>query len=173
MKTKCLLLMLLSAILFIGCSTDNQEDFLNDSSRSKLSKDNLAKVVTRPFKSKASGDWFIVESTECNGLLQYTILGNGNATHMGAIDVEGKICTFPPDLYFLTVKFTAANGDEITLESVEVFFTEDGHYAGGVFNCVGGTGRFENATGSVTVNEFIAITDFDQETGLPLTGTFL
>ncbi len=173
MKTRFLFLVLFSALLFTGCSTENEEDFLIESSSSKLSKENLTtKVVTRPFKFKASGDWFIVESTECNGLIQYTIVGNGNATHMGAIDIEGKICSFPPDLHFLTVKFTAANGDQLTMESVEVFFNEDGLYAGGVFNCVEGTGRFENATGSVMVNEFITITDFDQETGLPLAGIF-
>jgi hypothetical protein len=173
MKTKFLFLMLFSAILFIGCSTDTQEDFLYDSSSSELSVNSLkAKVVTRPFKFKASGDWFIIESTECNGLIPYTIKGNGNATHMGLMDVDGRICSYPPDLHFLTVKFTAANGDELNWESVEVFFNEDGLYAGGVFNCLGGTGRFENATGSITVNEFITITDFDPETGLPLSGIF-
>lgn len=165
--------MLFSTILFIGCSTDVNEDSFNDSYSSRLSDDNLnSKAVIRPFKSKAFGDWYFVESIECNGLLQYSIMGTGNATHMGAINIEGTICTFPPDQYFLSGKYIAANGDELFWESTEVFFDELGLFAGGVFQFLGGTGRFSSAVGTFTINETIKVDEFDQVYGFPLSGTF-
>lgn len=174
MNLKFLFLAALSVMIFIGCSTENVEDFENASDSFKTAKENSnAKVVTRPFKSKGAGEWFLVESTECDGLLQYSIQGTANATHMGRVDIEGRICTFPPDgLYFITVIYTAANGDEITWEADEVFLNDQGLFAGGVFVCVEGTGRFSDAEGSITVNEVLIPTDFDPTTGLPLAGTF-
>jgi hypothetical protein len=174
MNFKFLFLTVLSAMIFIGCSTENAEDFENTMESFKTTqKSSNAKVVTRPFKSKADGRWFIVESTECDGLLQYSIEGTGNATHMGKVDIEGRICTFPPDgIYFLTVTFTAANGDKLTWQSEEVFINDQGLYAGGVFNCLDGTGRFSDAVGTITVNEVLEPTDFDPSSGLPLAGLF-
>ena len=175
MKANFLFTMLFSALLFIGCSTENEEDFLIESSSAKLSKDiSSAKMVKRHFKMKAYGDWFLVvaESTECNGLPQYSIQGQGNATHMGAITVEGKICAGPPELYFISGKYTSANGDELTWESTEVFFDENGIYAGGVFQFVEGNGRFSNVEGTFTVNEALIIAEIDEQTGFPLGGTW-
>jgi len=182
MKLKLFFLTALSAFLFLGCSTDNQEDFLNESLNSKLSQDNLStkttKVVERPFKSKASGDWFINDIPEeyvCNGLLQYSIVGTGNATHMGKVDILGTLCTFPPtQQYFLRVTFTAANGDTVTWQSGEVFINEDDVYVGGIFDCIEGTGRFEGATGQVTFDELLVPTmfDFSFDPPLPVAGTF-
>lgn len=174
MNLKFLFLTILSASIFIGCSTENEEGMIIESANYKLNKDNLSqRVINRPFKSRASGNWFIVESTDCNGLLQYSITGIGNATHMGLIDIEGKICTYPPDnLYFLTVKYKAANGDELIWESVSVNFNEDGLFEGGLFECVGGSGRFSDAEGNVSINEILTVTSLDETTGLPLAGTF-
>ena len=109
--------MFFSAVLLLGCSVENDENILTES----VGDDNLvSRVATRPFKSKVSGDWFIVESTECDGLLQYSITGVGNVTHMGAIDADGKICTFPPEQFYVSGKYIAANGDELYWESEEV-----------------------------------------------------
>ena len=178
MKLKLFFLMVFSAFLFLGCSTDKQEEFFNDSSNFKLSEGSFAaKVVTRPFNSKASGDWFINLNPEeyvCNGLLQYSIVGTGNATHMGKIDISGTLCTFPPEqIYILEVTFTAANGDSITLESGEVFINE-GNYIGGIFNFTDGTGRFEGASGQITVDEILVPIEFDNsfDPPLPIAGTF-
>lgn len=174
MNLKFLFLTVLSAMIFIGCSTENAEDFENSLEGFKTTKaESNEKVVTRPFKSKGAGEWFYVESTECGELFQYTIRGTGNATHMGKVEIEGRICTFPPEgLYLLTVTYTAANGDTLTWESDEVFINDQGLFAGGVFVCVEGTGRFSDAEGSIEVNEILIPTDFDPTTGLPLAGTF-
>lgn len=174
MNLKILFLTVLSATILIGCSTENAEDFENSLDGFKTTIENSnAKVVTRPFKSSGDGEWFIVPSSECGELLQYSIQGTGNATHMGKVDIEGRLCTFPPEgIYLLTVTYTAANGDEITWESDQVFINEQGLYAGGVFVCIGGTGRFTDAEGSITVNEGLIPTDFDPTSGLPLAGLF-
>ena len=174
MNLKYLFFTVLSTILFLGCSAENDESSIVESASYKLNKVNSStKAVTRPFKSKASGEWFIVEPTDCDGLLQYSIIGNGNATHLGSFNIQGKMCTYPPDnLYFFTIKYIAANGDELILESVDVYINEVGLFEGGVFECVGGTGRFSNSEGNIEVHEFLSVTEFDDTTGLPLAGTF-
>ncbi len=166
--------MVSAALLLTGCSTDEQEDSAYVSSMAAITEDaSSAKVVTRPFKSAASGDWFIVESSECGDLFQFTLLGTGNATHMGLVDIEGRLCAFPPaNIYFLTVTYTAANGDEITWQSVEVKINDEGVFAGGTFECIDGTGRFSEATGSIEVDEFLTVTEIQEGTGLPLAGLF-
>ncbi|MBT8394090.1 MAG: hypothetical protein KJN66_04480, partial [Bacteroidia bacterium] len=77
----------LSAFLFLGCSTDNQEEFFDDSSNFERSDNNVAaKVVTRPFKVKGSGTFSFVSfppTQACGPYLQYLIEGQGNATHLG------------------------------------------------------------------------------------------
>ncbi|PTX44248.1 hypothetical protein C8P64_0222 [Christiangramia gaetbulicola] len=173
MKLKFIFQLAFCTLLFIGCSIDEQEDFLKDSSGIKTSEVELkAKVVNRPFKSKASGNWFFTESTNCNGLLQFSIKGNGKAIHLGIIDVEGVICTIPNEQFYLSGKYIAANGDELYWESVEVFFDEFGLFAGGVFDFVGGTGRFSDATGSFRSNETLIVEELDETTGQPVSGTF-
>lgn len=174
MNFKLFFVMLVGALFFAGCSNEIDDELSDNPLKAKLGTDNPAeKLVTRPFKSSASGDWFLSESTVCDELLQYSIVGNGNATHMGAITIEGTLCTFPPEgLYFITVTYTAANGDQVTWEAVDVFTNEEGLFEGGVFECLGGTGRFEGSEGMITVNELLIVTAFDEELGLPLGGTF-
>ena len=71
--------------------------------------------------------------------------GSGNATHMGCIDVYISSCidptTTPFTIFNGEVTFTAANGDLL-------YFTQDEDDPT-LFNIVGGTGRFDDATGWV------------------------
>ena len=174
MNLKFLVLMVVGAFFFMGCSTETEEDLEASLLKTKLGKDKTTeKVVSRPFKSKASGEWFFeeAESEECDGLLRYSIVGVGNATHMGKISIQGTLCTFPPEnIYIITVTYTSANGDQITWQSGDIFLNEENIFAGGVFNCIGGTGRFEGAEGSIAVDEMLEVTLISD--GLPLAGTF-
>ena len=174
MKLKLFLLSVLSAFLFLGCSTDNQEEFLNDSSNSRLSEDNVAaKVVTCPFKVKGSGTWQVLpEATACDpGLFQVFIEGNGNATHLGLFDVTITACTNFDDSYFFDATLVAANGDELSAISVDWGYTEEGQeWTDYIFD--GGTGRFENATGDLRLYGVSVPTVFHPETGLPIAGIY-
>lgn len=129
-------------------------------------------LASIPFKSSAHGDWFVTESTDCGGLIQTSISGVGNATHLGLIDVIGIACLLPPIEYYFDVTYVAANGDSLFWESTEVFLSEEGLFEGGMFSCTGGSERFINAEGTITVDEILTVTVIDQTTGLPLAGTF-
>ena len=84
MKPRFIFLLAFCTLLFIGCSIDEQEDFLKDSSSIETSEvDSKAKVVNRPFRSKASGNWFFTESTDCKELLQLTLTGAEEEIRLG------------------------------------------------------------------------------------------
>ena len=174
MKLKLFFLTVLSAFLFLGCSTDNQEDFLDDSSSSKLSEDNIvAKVVERPFKVKGSGTFSFVSfppTEECENLLQYLIEGEGNATHLGRFSVTITYCTDFGNNSFITGTQVAANGDELDFYSVGFGVDEQGQWTDYIYD--GGTGRFTNATGELRLYGIVEFTDFDPFTDLPIAGVY-
>ena len=107
------------------------------------------------------GDPGAVECAE--GQFPGRSLLEGKATHMGKITGDAWACvayTGPLSLQSLSagVLLTAANGDEVRLEMDpgdpqlwEVAFTEAGVVitSAGGFLVVGGTGRFDGATGRV------------------------
>ena len=174
MKTKLFFLMALSTLLFLGCSTDTQEDLFNDSVNAELSQDNIsAKAATRPFKVKGSGTWQVLpEATACEaGLFQVFIEGKGNATHLGLFDVTITACTNFDDSYFFDATLVAANGDELSAISVDWGYTEEGQeWTDYIFD--GGTGRFENATGDLRLYGVSVPTVFHPVAGFPIAGIY-
>ncbi len=174
MKLKLFLLSVFSAILFLGCSTDNQEEFFNDSSNSKLSEHNVeAKVVTRPFKVKGSGTFSFISfppTEECGSFLQYLIEGQGNATHLGLFTVTITYCTDFGANHFLTGTQVAANGDELHFYSIGFGQDEQGQWTDYFYD--GGTGRFKNVTGDMRLYGVTEFTDFDPVTGIPMAGVY-
>ncbi len=174
MKFKLFFLMALSAFLFLGCSTDNQEDFFYDSSNANLSEDNLAaKVATRPFKIKGAGTWQVLpEATDCGPeLFQGSIQGQGNATHLGLFSVALTTCTNFFDYYYFEGTLTAANGDLLNAYSVASGFTDEGEeWTEYIFD--GGSGRFEYATGNLRLIGVSIPTEFHPDTGLPVAGVY-
>jgi hypothetical protein len=102
-----------------------------------------AKAV--PFKGRSSG---VVTTLgpPVGGVVKTRVEGQGQATHLGRFtligDVDLDVVTGLPEG---TWTLTAANGDKLFLEM-------DGHgidplHGFGAFTVVGGTGRFEGATG--------------------------
>jgi len=103
---------------------------------------------SRPFKA-----------TICYSYTSYWSSGVGNATHLGLFtnvssftdikDGEGNVIgTIGHDV------FTAADGSELTMDwnaTLNADYTEDG-----TFEFSGGTGRFEEATGSGTFHAFFS-----------------
>ncbi len=105
-----------------------------------------AKGATVPFRAYFLGpcDWV---GCDAAGNCTYDISGEGQATHLGEIDLVGQsLLGYGQGLpypYHSDQTFTAANGDQL-------FIVVDGTWDNGftgTFSITGGTGRFEGVTG--------------------------
>ena len=110
----------------------------------------------RPFSCTGKGIAAIIPGT---GVPVANVTGTGNATHLGLFTSVGQV-TFNPDPDNPTLvhpsgqaTFTAADGDklETVFNSAETSMDLTTGIGGGIFHFVGGTGKFANATGSITV----------------------
>ena len=110
-------------------------------------------------------EWPFVTSTfgdRCSmpSVVFETLELTGNLAHLGAVSIEGSIClqfefvTADLDFSDPEVTFTAANGDELQAVVTHIDSTEgDGWVEAEIFDeFIGGTGRFANASGSMTFN---------------------
>jgi len=113
------------------------------------------KAVTKKFKSSSTGTMAIVysEDNECYPYFaQNQLPGSGNGTHIGNFDIENFVCVNQQGGFesAWTGKMTAANGDQIYFynpdPSADFTIDEYGNVTGEL-DIIGGTGRFENATG--------------------------
>jgi hypothetical protein len=113
-------------------------------------------ATERPFSCTGKGVATILPG---GGVPSADVIGTGNATHMGLFASSGRV-TFNPDANDPTLvhpsghaTFTAADGDKLET----VFSAEDTRMdlttgiGGGIFYFAGGTGKFANATGSISV----------------------
>ena len=89
-------------------------------------------------------------------ILQQRVTGTGEATYLGESNfvavVTVNLTTPPPFALSGTAVFTAANGDQFYTQFSGANTPNGDGTATGVLHhtIVGGTGRFENATGSIT-----------------------
>lgn len=99
------------------------------------------------FKGQSGGVATTVGFDPGTGTVYVRAEGKGNATHLGSFEIVGdsRINIFTGTVEG-TWTLTAANGD-ILLATMEGFGIDPTHGAGH-FTIVGGTGRFEGATGS-------------------------
>ena len=129
------------------------------------------KMVTVPFKSKfyteQEGE-LDFEACEGDLIALNTQVGGGNATHLGEFTTRMTFCmnfdeSGPEFAKYWGVDgaFIAANGDELWFTvSGQVILYPEGHdpfylaYFDDEFIFLGGTGRFEGATGSGHTNSF-------------------
>jgi hypothetical protein len=112
-------------------------------------------IVISPVNSAADG----VRPYFSGGVAQFTsptdFVGVGNATHLGTYTEEGSVAFFPtsdPAVVEVvgTTDYTAANGDVLhAAVSGELNFATGAVSATLTYD--GGTGRFEDATGSATL----------------------
>ena len=110
----------------------------------------------RPFKAKAdrvSAEFGLFP--ECEGIVGERAVYTGTATHLGRVDLVEFLCLdFSEDPedplvpFVVYGEYVAANGDELTFFVEGVFNRDTGVVVDGGFDFTGGTGRFEDATGS-------------------------
>ena len=115
-------------------------------------KSSNAKAVTRTIKFQRSSGYFdfVYPSTECSPYVQVLIVGTGNATFLGNFEVLNKYCfdgeePVGPIYGFLT----AANGDEIHTQMIAATELPAPEISNFDYIILGGTGRFEDASGTI------------------------
>ena len=123
-----------------------------------------ASAVERPFALRGTGVATLI--TDGSGHLIGAIpTGSGTATHLGQWTVTGNVQYTPDSNGVLhssgTATLTAADGDKLQLQ-IEGILDPIAAVDQGLFHIVGGTGRFEGATGDT--NFVVSIN--------PLTGGF-
>jgi len=111
------------------------------------------KAIARIFKIHRSIGTVssVYPSEECSPYAQVITTGEGNATFVGHFTVLIKYCVDmggnPQSL--ITADMTAANGDVINTIMIRGYYIDNLFYSDYII--VGGTGRFENATGNITL----------------------
>ena len=116
-----------------------------------------ASAVERPFALNGAGV-ATLNIDESGNLIGGVATGSGTATHLGQWTVIGNV-KYTPDNGVLRssgeATITAANGDKLQVQ-IDGILDPIAAVDQGVFHIVGGTGRFEGATGSanfvVTIN---------------------
>ena len=108
-----------------------------------------ASAVERPFALRGTGVATLV--TDGSGHLIGAIpTGSGTATHLGQWTVTGNVQYTPDSNGVLhssgDATLTASNGDKLQIQ-IEGILDPVAAVDQGVFHFVGGTGRFEGATG--------------------------
>jgi hypothetical protein len=165
MKTvRNVLFLSLGACLLLTCSKTD-EFFVGD-----LSGDNLKstdKTVTVPFKADFIGNYTSVTVTELCGdypMLQIVVDGQGTGTHLGKFTAHFDFCCDnETGIYGPTVtNLVAANGDILYLscqgQVIEGRLDDHPSYVTSYwrdpFVILGGTGRFEGATGEGMTDDY-------------------
>jgi hypothetical protein len=117
-----------------------------------------------PFKGEGSGEGFVDfvnPDPDCGSLLTIRSTQQGQATHLGNYTAEGTPCFNPLDgSFFGKATSTSANGDELYTTYVGQSQPDPANPTAtltlATVTIDGGTGRFENATGSYDYRETIS-----------------
>ena len=178
MKNRFLILVVVAATLF-ACSGDSMiSDDFNETAEKKQKSFPL-KVVKMAGTYEFGGD--VETSIETCAGLSLNAEGEGNIAHLGLTTVLEEWCWngFPFDKGTRKVTFTAANGDELWGEMYDLVdyfenpnYDPDGNFAifREVVTIVGGTGRFANASGTIT--QIVDTTPDASQTQVQGFGTF-
>src|SRR5215510_8979844 len=108
-----------------------------------------ASAVERPFALKGAGVATLIID-ESGHLIGATPTGSGTATHLGQWTVSGNV-SYTPDANGVLhssgeATLTASNGDTLKFQ-IDGILDPVAAIDQGVFHFVGGTGRFEGASG--------------------------
>src|SRR5712692_5116253 len=104
-----------------------------------------------PFKGQSSWVITTVGFDPVKGIVYTHETGEGESTHLGHFTVTGDAAVYiflpPPGIVVGTYTFTAANGDKL-FAILAAHAGVDVLHGEGTVTVVGGTGRFQGATGS-------------------------
>lgn len=115
-----------------------------------------AAATMLPIQQSSTGSMQIIGwCDQAAGIVLVAVPGSGTATHVGAFEVEQSNCANPATGMFTngTATVVAANGDEIDMTYTGHTVTASGLPVYELAYVVtGGTGRFVNAEGELTVS---------------------
>ena len=149
MKTRFLMLLLAASMFMISCQKETVFSEEEISSSANSNNGNHENAV--PF----TGD-YITTAEFLQGPAVQRITGHGQATHLGqgmfVANATVNFSTPPPFAIEGTATFTGANGDQFFTRFIGTSTpTGNGTSRGDfVHTIIGGNGKFENATGSLT-----------------------
>lgn len=150
MTRNFLLLLIATSTVFFSCQKETiSESEIMVSSRSANTNNNFENDV--PFKA-----YYITRAEFLQGPAVQRITGTGDASHLGesmfVANATVNFSTAPPFAIAGTAVFTAANGDQFYTQFTGTSTpTGIGTSRGDFYHTIiGGTGRFEDATGSFT-----------------------
>lgn len=178
MKTLSKLLFVVFSFVFVlACSKTSDDILPADLKSSNLGADKTheTKTVTVPFKAHFSV-WRATapgEGEACDeGLFRENMAGGGEMTHLGEMTTSMSFCVNGSDFSYAFTDvgtFVAANGDELyfSVPTGQIFpYTGDDPFYNLAFNdemiFMGGTGRFEGATGTAMTNAFVHMGSGDE-----------
>ena len=156
-------------LIFLAFSCTKEDPIELNHFNSKLKKDNNKPVlVSVPFKADFSV-WDKSDYTDpsCGGYPVFvaSMEGGGNTSHLGKMTVSMSFCVdITTGYYYDTVgTFVAANGDKLFIEIPEGQIIpndeDNSSYYQTKFNdkmyFIGGTGRFEGASGEAMSNAYV------------------
>lgn len=171
-KLNYLVLLSFMLLLIGGCT--KSDDFLSDNT-TDLKKGHAKPVtVTVPFKANFTV-WNRTDPTDrsCGEkpIFKITMKGNGTINHLGLITTTMTFCnnTSTGDYWNTDIVFVAANGDElyasIPIGKVIPNEEDNSNYYSKRFNddmsFVGGTGRFEGASGEAKSHAYVHLPSDD------------
>lgn len=146
-------------VLVPGCTRDPLSPSSDEAlywSNASRSRDSNLKAVEKIFKLQSEGTLAISPGADCANLTQITILGTGNATHLGKFELAIVWCTDFMGTNRLIGTQVDANGDEIYFYAVA--FGEDSRGEWTDFVFIGGTGRFTHASGNLRLYNQVTFT---------------
>ena len=151
MKQQFLLLLVMTSIVLASCQKEVVTASNNESIATKASPASRNNENKVPF----IGDYVTTARFPEGSPSHQIITGHGQATHIGnsifVADARVNFGVLPPFPFAGTTTFTAANGDEFHTQFIGMSTpTGPGTSRGDITHTIiGGTGRFENATGTL------------------------
>ena len=113
-----------------------------------------------PFKGRAA--LTVTGAVPIGDNLQLSAAATGVATHLGLFTRTETVLVDPFGVFVDgTITFTAANGDELYADVTGGFTAADLSTAAGAYTFTGGTGRFEDASGSALFFAVASETGYD------------
>lgn len=109
----------------------------------------LPAFAAHPVPFKGQAELTLTGAVPIGDNLELTAIASGQATHLGRYTRTETVLVDPFGVFIEgTITFTAANGDELYAEVSGGFTSPDLSTAEGSYVFAGGTGRFEDASGS-------------------------